>query len=188
MFKATSTNAPDNPQRQVAPNYFFDETFYNNIVYLDFAAKAPVTSEMSWGQYLSLEFEDFKNRLESSVDKFGLGFSPNDLDIVEQLINSRYAGMLNMRGSSISLGGTSAMMLSIEDGGSITFVSSKAKESFYRDMRAYHEVLIDLVDLINESLRATDQELIMVVQHWEQHVAPAVGSARFGIVQSLNDS
>jgi hypothetical protein len=183
MFKATSTEAPNNPRRQVEPKSFFDETFYNTIIYLDFAAKAPVVPSMHWGQYLSLEFEDFTKRLESAVDKFGAGLFPSDLDLVEQLVNSPYAGMLIVRCSTSLPSGTSAMMLSVEDGGSITFTSTKVKEDFYRSMRAYHEALIELIGLLNESRRATDQEPIMVVQHWEQQQAPAVGSARISIVR-----
>jgi len=183
MFKATSTEAPDDPQRQVEPKGFFDERFYNTIVYLDFSAKAPAIPEMGWGQYLFLQFEDFANRLERVLEIFGVGLFPDDLDLLERLINSHYARALTMWGSSIPRTGASAMMLSIEDGGSTTFVSTKRKESFYRDMRTYHEVLVELIDLVNDSLRDTDQEPIMVVQHWEQHVAPVAGSARVSIMR-----
>ena len=183
MFKATSSEAPDNPQRQVEPKGFFDEKFYNTIVYLDFSVKAPAIPEMSWGKYLALNFEDFTNRLERALDIFGVGLFPGDLDLLELLVNSPYARMFTMN-SSIPLTGDSAMMLlSIEDGGSITFVSTKSKEYFDRSMRVYHEALMKLIDIVNESLRDTDQESIMVVQHWEEHVAPVVGSARGKIMQ-----
>lgn len=183
MFKATSTEAPDNPQRQVKPKIFFNETFYNTIVYLDFAAKAPAFPEMSWGQYLNLGFKDFIDRLESAVDKFGAGLFPGDLDLVEQLVNSRYAGMLTTRLPPSLLDGPAAMLLSVEDGGSIKYVSTKAKEYVDREMRAYHDALIELIGLVNEALLETDQETIMVVQHWEQTSAPAVGSANVRIVR-----
>lgn len=183
MFKATSSEAPDNSQRQVKPKGFFDEKFYNTIVYLDFSVKAPAIPEMSWGKYLALNFEDFTNRLERALDIFGVGLFPGDLDLLELLVNSPYARMFTMN-SSIPLTGDSAMMLlSIEDGGSITFVSTKSKEYFDRSMRVYHEALMKLIDIVNESLRDTDQESIMVVQHWEEHVAPVVGSARGKIMQ-----
>ena len=49
-----------------------------------------------------------------------------ELDLLELLVNSPYARMFTMN-SSIPLTGASAMMLlSIEDGGSITFVSTKS--------------------------------------------------------------
>lgn len=183
MFKATCTEVPEDPQRQVEPNNFFDERFYNTIVCLDFSAKAPAIPEMSWGKYLALNFEDFTNRLERALDIFGVGLFPGDLDLLELLVNSPYARMLTMN-SSIPLAGASAMMLlSIEDGGSVTFVSTKSKEYVNRSMRGYHEALMKLIDIVNESLRDTDQESIMVVQHWEQHVAPIVGSARGKIIQ-----
>ena len=183
MFKATSTEVSDNPQRQVAAKNFFNERFYSTIIYLDFAAAAPVIPEMCWGKYLSSEFKDFTNRLESAVNKFGAGLFPGDLDLVEKLINSPYAGMLITLGGSLSLSnGPSALMLSVEDGGSIEFISTEAKEYAYRNMRAYHKALIELIELLNESLFAKDQEQIMVVQHWERSHAPAIGSARINIV------
>jgi hypothetical protein len=183
LFKAKSTEAQNDPQRQVEPKVFFDARFYDTIVNLDFSAKAPVIPEMSWGKYLALNFEDFTNRLERALDIFGVGLFPGDLDLLELLVNSPYARMFTMN-SSIPLTGASAMMLlSIEDGGSVTFVSTKSKEYVDRSMRVYHEALMKLIDIVNESLRDTDQESIMVVQHWEQHVAPAVGSARGKIIQ-----
>ena len=183
MFKATSIKAPCDPQRQVNPRDFFDETFYGTIVYLNFSAKAPVIPEMSWGQYLASQFEDFTKRLERVLEVFGSGLFPGDLDLLERLVNSPYARFLTMMHLSIPQTGTSAMMLSVEDGGAITFVSPKSKEDFKRDKKAYHEALVELIDIVNTSIRDTDQEPIKVVQHWEQHVAPAVGSAHVSIVQ-----
>lgn len=177
MFKATSLEAPTEPFLLTEVSQFFGDTFLSRIQYLDFAAKAPVIPQMTWVEYLALQFKDFSDRLENTADKFGLGLTPDDMDLIERLVNNSYANSLKNRSLSFRDGESAPLLLSIEKGGVINFVSDKSRDSFYHDMNDYHVALVDLTNTVNHVLRESGKEVIQVVEQWGDHVSPKIGSA-----------
>lgn len=177
IFKATSVKAPAESFRLTEVSQFFGDTFLSRIQYLDFAAKAPVIPQMTWAEYLAWQFKDFSDRLENTADKFGLGLTPDDIDLIERLINNPYANSLKNRSLSFLNGESAPLLLSIEKGGVINFVSDKSRNSFYRDLNDYHAALVDLTNSVNQVLRESGKDLIQVVEQWGDHVSPKIGSA-----------
>jgi hypothetical protein len=178
MFKATSIESPSEPVRYTEVCKFFDDKFLNTIIYLDFSAKAPVIPSMTWGEYLVMQFKQFHERLENAADKFGAGLTPEDVDLIEQLINSTYARML-MSNFGVRFGhGKLAMLLDVERGGSINFASVTSQNEFYGSIRSYHQALCELVLRVNEVIKYMGKEPIRVIEAWGDHHSPGTGSAR----------
>ncbi len=177
MFKATSVKAPAESFRLTEVSQFFGDTFLSRIQYLDFAAKAPCIPQMTWAEYLDWQFKDFSDRLENTADKFGLGLTPDDIDLIERLINNAYVNSLKNRSFSFRNGESAPLLLSVEKGGVINFVSDKSRNLFYRDLNDYHVALVDLTNRVNQVLRESGKDLIQVVEEWGDHVSPKIGSA-----------
>ena len=177
MFKATSAEAPTELFRLTEASQFFGDLFFSRIQYLDFAAKAPVIPPMTWADYLAWKFNDFSDHLENTADKFGLGLTPDDMDLIERLINNSYANQLKNRSFSFRNGESAPFLLSVEKGGIINFASEKSRDSFYQDLYDYHSALVDLVDRVNQVLQASGKDSIVVVEGWGDHVSPQIGSA-----------
>lgn len=178
MFKAASIESPSELVRHTEVCKFFDDKFFNTIIYLDFSAKAPVIPSMTWGEYLEMEFKKFHDRLENAADKFGAGLTPEDVDLIEQLINSTYARML-MSSFGTRLGhGKLALLLDVKRGGSINFASENSQNEFYESMKSYHKALCELVLRVNEVIKYMGKEPIRVIEAWGDHHSPKTGSAR----------
>lgn len=177
MLKESSLKAGKASHTLTKPNDFFNDNFYNTISYLDFSAKAPVTSNISWGQYLAADFKDFFKRLENSIDKYGAGLTPIDLDLLETLISSSYPSFL-ISVASLPQGANPAMLLSKSRGGGITFMSDDIEDSFNNEIKKYYCTLVELTNIVNKTLTSIDRDSVVVVEEWGSHVSPQIGAAR----------
>ncbi len=178
MFKAASPNTASGDHTLTKPDVFFNKNYLDTIAHLDFSVKAPTTSGISWAQYLTMSFKDFSERLENTIDKYGLGLTPSDLDILETLVNSQYSMFIISIGTHYAPRGPSPMLLSTLKGGSTTFTSDESEKSFKKEIINYHEGLVELASIVNEVLETIDRDLIVVVEEWGSHVAPQIGEAR----------
>lgn len=181
MFKASSIKDGKSTHKLTNPNNFINEEFYNTISYLDFSAKAPVTGNITWAQYLAGNFKEFSEKLENSIDKYGSGFTPNDLDMLETLVSSSYASFLISMGNSPSHQANSAMLLNSNNGGGLSFLSDEGEKRFNSEIKKHHETLVALTDAVNEILTSIDRDKIVVIEEWGSHVSPQIGSARVTI-------
>lgn len=178
MYKAASPKTTTAERALTDPSNFFNESYYNTIAHLDFSSEAPVTSRITWAQFLAMDFKDFSERLENTIDKYGTGLTPSDLDLLETLVNSQYSIFIISIGSHYTSRGPAAMLLSSLKGGGITFVSEEGESDFTQQIIIYHETLVKLTTVVNEVLKTIDRDLIVVVEEWGNHVAPQIGTAR----------
>lgn len=179
MYKSTIEKFPDEEWKTTELCKFFNDDFFESIVHLDFSIKAPVYGDLSWGQYLASQFNEFSERLESAVDKYGGGLLPPDLDLIEQIVNSQYARYLISIGQTIPPANSSAMLLSSKHGGAVQYGTEADEKSFQDSLKNYHKLLISLTDRVNNVLEESGRKPIVVHAHWKTNVGPSIGSGRF---------
>jgi hypothetical protein len=168
LFKASVSDKPEKEYQQISD--LFDETYYQEVAYLDFAQSAPVLTlrEARWSDYLTQECQQFQESLHRTTEKYALFLPPDILDLVEEMINDPLIWLVLQSQTIRQLGNREA------DAGAYSFL---ARREIRELLREYLQKFLQLLRYYNEQV-STEKKITLADDLWNNDVPPKIGSAR----------
>jgi hypothetical protein len=168
LFKASISQKPDKDYQQVSD--LFDETYYQEIAYLDFAQSAPVIalSEARWIDYLTQECKQFQESLHRTTEKYALFLPPDILDLVEEMINDPFIWLVLQSQTIRQLGNREL------DSKPYPFLARREVRELLRE---YLQKFLQLLTYYNEHV-PEEKQILLADDLWNNEVPPKIGSAR----------
>ena len=156
------------PEREISTlDGLLGEDFAEQVRHLDLSKRGPVVPPMSWGDYLHHETQRFKDALERVVGGYAASLGPDTVEIVEQLIASRFISLLEQIPTMQAVrapqfrGWPDASLYGMED------MIRRYTDAFSALAQTYNEVAPE-----GQRLAIREQRL------WSSNSNPQIGSAR----------
>lgn len=165
IYKAASKKQGKNYETNELSE-FLGEDFIVTIQHFNVIGSAPIFPDMSWIDYLKIEFEKINKRYNEVLDKYSIHMEPELVEILEEIINSRFHKHL------------------IDINPSLFKYNVDMSQDFFRRTctRKYHiepyvnnvKTLLNLaskVEIMDNFFKITDLS-------WDNKLAPQIGSSR----------
>lgn len=162
MYRASLSEHHDDGIKNTTVQEFFNEQYWKSIIQLNVSTAAPTVPTTSWKNYLQLAFNQFNDALNDLLSKFPNYLSSDDIDLIENLINNNYCQYLTV----FAIYEDGQCLLFEKDGGDRPFVSDENRDSFYSAVKKYHIDLVKFINNLNETLKSSNGEQILVHEHW----------------------
>jgi hypothetical protein len=167
LYKASITNPPEKPPVEVEE--LFSPSYFVQIAFLDFSKPAPLIAAkpLQWFDYLKSESEKFRLALGRTIEKYALFLNIDEIELLEELINSSFLAMLEQAPAIRDVDGKEGFKrnYNLFGGQGMDDLVRRYTVSFSRLVRIYNSI-------------APDRKLCVTSEMWRNDVAPQLGSAR----------
>ncbi|HCF29116.1 MAG TPA: hypothetical protein DEV81_18370, partial [Cyanobacteria bacterium UBA11049] len=169
MFKASVQEKPDKNYQTISD--LFDDVFFEQLAFLDFAKPAPVfiSIEANWSDYLSRECSQFKEALNRTVEKYCLFLQPEMIDLIEEIINSPFIWLVFQAPTIRKLGRKSDDVL-----GSYNLLARQEIRDLFKE---YTNLVSELFEQYNKRV-PEEKQIKLSDELWANDVPPKIGSGR----------
>lgn len=174
MYKAA---APATIRRTSADvRELFDEEFFGQLRYLDFAAQAPVlpTQQWTWFDYLAHHVRQFRAGMVAATDRYATFLDGETLERIETLMSTSFLAFLEQASAIPAVDRKEGWKRSY------ALFSGTGMTSIVKD---HADALLSVIDSCNGVLPSGDS-VAVDIGHWRNDIAPVYGSARSEIAGS----
>ena len=167
IYKASIANLPEHLPAEVKD--LFEPGYFVQIAFFDISKTAPLTSAVSWFDYLKSESEKFRLALGRTIEKYAVFLNATEIELLEMIINSSFLSLVEQ---------TPAIRGIDQKEGYKRTYNLFAGQGMDGLVREYTDWFTQLIALYNNVL--PDNRIVITAGMWRNDVAPRVGSARMG--------
>lgn len=168
MFKAAIAQKPDKDYKTITD--LFDNTFFEELAFLDFSKPAPVfsTLQADWFNYVLRECSQFKDSLNRTMEKYCLFLQPEIIELMEEMINSPFLWIVF----------NAPVIRQFSSDKNISSSYSLLARPEIRDLlKEYIQLIIVLLEQYNQRVPA-EKQINISDDLWGDGVLPKIGSGR----------